>query len=55
MSIIDQLPALQVVVPMMVAPIVMLLRGDGLAWAASTAASAMAFAIAVSLSISEIW
>lgn len=54
MSITAQLPALQVVVPLMVAPIVMLLRGDGLAWAASTAASAMAFAIAVSLSISAL-
>lgn len=52
MNIAAQLPALQIVVPLMVAPMVLLLRGGGLAWAASTAASAMSFAIAVSLSIS---
>ena len=42
-------PALQVVVPMLVAPLVILLRPRGLAWAASTAASVLAFAIAVQL------
>jgi len=44
-----QLPALQIVVPLLTAPLVVLLRGPGLAWAAATAASVMAFAIAVAL------
>lgn len=45
------LPALQVVVPMLSAPLVMLLRPRGLAWAAATAASLTAFAIAIALTI----
>ncbi len=50
MTGIDQhLPALQVVVPMLVAPLVILLRQRGLAWAACTAASVLAFATAVSM------
>jgi multicomponent Na+:H+ antiporter subunit D len=43
------LPALQVVVPMLVAPVVILLRPRGLAWAAAFAASLLAFCIAVAL------
>jgi len=43
------LPALQVVVPMLVAPLVVLLRPRGLAWAASTAASVLAFVVAIEL------
>jgi len=43
----QHLPALQVVVPMLVAPLVILLRPRGLAWAACTAASVLAFAIAI--------
>ncbi len=43
------LPVLQVVVPLMMAPLVVLLRPRGLAWAAATAASLMAFAIALEL------
>jgi multicomponent Na+:H+ antiporter subunit D len=43
------LVVLQVVVPLLSAPFVILLRPRGLAWAAATAASAMAFAIAASL------
>ena len=40
MSALEQhLPALQVVVPMLIAPLVILLRPRGLAWAACTAAS----------------
>jgi len=42
-------PALQVVVPMLTAPLVVLLRPRGLAWAACTMASLLAFAIAVQL------
>ncbi len=45
----QHLPALQVVVPMLVAPLVILLRPRGLAWAACTAASAIAFVVAVEL------
>jgi len=43
------LPVLQVVVPMLLAPLVVLLRPRGLAWAAATAGSLMAFFIAVNL------
>ena len=49
MSLTTQLPALQVVVPLLTAPLVVLLRRPGLAWAAATAASLMAFAIAIVL------
>jgi len=45
----QHLTALQVVVPMLVAPLVILLRPRGLAWAACTAASVLAFAIAIQL------
>jgi multicomponent Na+:H+ antiporter subunit D len=47
----DHLSALQVVVPLLSAPIVVLLRPRGLAWATATAASLMAFAIAIALTI----
>lgn len=47
----DHLPALQVAVPMLVAPLVMLLRPYGLAWAAATMASLLAFAIAIALTL----
>ena len=49
MSLASQLPALKVVVPLLTAPLVVLLRGPGLAWAAAAAASVMSFAIAVAL------
>ena len=48
-GVVAHLPALLVVVPMLTAPLVMLLRPSGLAWAATTAASLCAFAIALSL------
>ena len=48
-TLVDHLPALQVVVPMLVAPLVILLRPRGLAWAACTMASLLAFAIAIQL------
>ena len=51
MSIAQHLSALQVVVPLLSAPIVVFLRPRGLAWAATTATSLMAFAIAVALAI----
>lgn len=43
------LPALQVVLPLLMAPFVVLLRPRGLAWAATTATSLLAFAISVKL------
>jgi multicomponent Na+:H+ antiporter subunit D len=43
------LPALQVVVPMMSAPLAMLLRERQLSWMLATAASLCAFAIAIAL------
>jgi multicomponent Na+:H+ antiporter subunit D len=48
-SLAHHLPALQVIVPMLTAPLVMLLRPAGLARAAATAASIMAFAIALTM------
>ena len=45
------LPAL---VPMLVAPLVVMLRPRGLAWAAATAASIMAFVIAIELAITAV-
>jgi multicomponent Na+:H+ antiporter subunit D len=48
-SVTEQLPALQVVVPLLTAPLLVLLRDARLAWAAATAASLMAFAIAIAL------
>jgi len=48
-TLIQHLPALQVVVPMLVAPLVILMRVRGLPWAIATATSLMSFAIAVSL------
>ncbi len=47
----QHLPALQVVVPMLSAPVIMLLHPRGLAWAAATAVSLFAFAIAVMLTL----
>jgi multicomponent Na+:H+ antiporter subunit D len=50
MTMLDaHLPVLQVVVPLLIAPLVIMLRPSGLAWAAATATSFMAFLIAVTL------
>lgn len=46
------LPVLQVLVPLLIAPLVILLRPRGLAWAAAMSASLMAFLIAVQLTAS---
>ncbi len=43
------LPALQVVVPMLLAPVVLLFRPAALSWAAATSTSFMAFIIAIEL------
>ena len=50
----QHLPALQVVVPMLSAAVVMLLKPRGLAWAASTATSLFAFAIAVTMTLATL-
>ena len=50
MNLIEHLPALQVVVPLMVAPLVVFLKGR-LAWAATLTASSMAFFVAASMAI----
>lgn len=52
MSFLDQLPALLVIVPLLTAPVLLLLRPNGLAWLAALAASLAAFAIAVALTAS---
>ena len=49
MTFTDHLPALQVVVPLLIAPVVVFLRPRGLAWAAAATASLAAFFIAVIL------
>lgn len=47
--ILDHLPALQVVVPLLAAPLIVLLRGGRIGWLIATAASWMALAIALAL------
>jgi multicomponent Na+:H+ antiporter subunit D len=47
----EHLPAIQIIVPLLTAPLTMLLRQRGLAWAAATAASLFSFAVAVALVI----
>lgn len=50
-NINTHLPALQVIVPMLTAPLVVLLRPRGLAWAAAVMASLGAFAISIALTV----
>lgn len=49
MDLIEHLPALQVVVPMLTAPLVVLLQPRGLAWMVATAAGLVSFAIALTM------
>lgn len=49
MSFEAHLPILQIIVPLLTAPVVTLLRVPSLPWAAATATSAFAFAVALSL------
>jgi multicomponent Na+:H+ antiporter subunit D len=51
MDLLTHLPALQVLVPMLSAPIIVLLQPRGLAWAGATAVAVLSFAIAVTLTI----
>ncbi|MDJ0812779.1 MAG: monovalent cation/H+ antiporter subunit D family protein [Woeseiaceae bacterium] len=50
-ALTPHLPALQVIVPMLMAPFVVLLRARSLPWAAATATSLLAFAIAIQLTM----
>ncbi|WP_158972495.1 monovalent cation/H+ antiporter subunit D family protein [Paraglaciecola sp. L3A3] len=52
MDLLAHLPALQVVVPMLSAPIIVMLQPRGLAWAGATATALLSFAIAVALTLS---
>lgn len=54
MTFDEHLPALQVIVPMLAAPIIVLLTPRGLAWAGAAATSVFTFAIAVSLALATI-
>ncbi|MCF2949192.1 monovalent cation/H+ antiporter subunit D family protein [Paraglaciecola aquimarina] len=51
MDLLAHLPALQVIVPMLSAPLIVLLQPRGLAWAGATAVALLSFAIAVSLTL----
>ena len=51
MDLLAHLPVLQVVVPMLSAPIIVMLQPRGLAWAGATATSLVSFAIAVALTL----
>jgi multicomponent Na+:H+ antiporter subunit D len=51
MDLLAHLPALQVIIPMLSAPLVVLLQPKGLAWAGATAAALVTFAIACALTI----
>ncbi len=49
MDLIDHLPILQVIVPLLAAPLVVLLQPRGLAWAATSAVCLFSFIIAINL------
>jgi len=49
MDLLAHLPALQVVVPMLSAPLIVMLQPRGLAWAGATAVALVSFAIAMAL------
>ncbi len=51
MNILEQLPALQVAIPFLAVPLVMLLRPHGFAWAAATATSICVFLNACALTM----
>ena len=55
MDLTPHLPALQVIVPMMASPLIVLLKPRGLAWAGATAVSLLSFTIAlfVALGVAE--
>jgi multicomponent Na+:H+ antiporter subunit D len=52
MDLLAHLPALQVIVPMLSAPLIILLQPRGLAWAGATVVGLASFAIAIALTMS---
>ena len=54
MDFIHHLPVLQVIVPLLCAPLVVLLQPRGLAWAATTAVCILSFVIALNLAVQVI-
>ncbi len=54
MEFSQQLPALQVIVPMLMAPLIVLLQPRGLAWAAAASTAGASFAIAIALTMQVI-
>ncbi len=51
MDLTPHLPALQVIVPMLSAPLIVLLKPRGLAWAGATAVALLSFAVALNMAI----
>ena len=51
MDLLAHLPALQVIVPMLSAPLIVMLQPRGLAWAGATAVALVSFAIALTLAL----
>src|SRR6056300_533032 len=47
MNLVDHLPVLQVILPLLSAPFCILMRGHMLAWAVAVVASAAAFAVSL--------
>lgn len=51
MDLTPHLPAMQVIVPMLSAPLILLLKPRGLAWAGATAVALLSFAIALNMAL----
>ena len=51
MDLTIHLPVLQVIVPMLAAPFVLLLKPRGLAWAGATSVALLSFCIALSMAV----
>ncbi|MDH3994782.1 MAG: monovalent cation/H+ antiporter subunit D family protein [Gammaproteobacteria bacterium] len=51
MDLTPHLPALQVVVPMLAAPLILLLRPPGLAWAGAASVTVLSFSIALTMAL----
>lgn len=51
MDLTPHLPALQVIVPMLSAPLILMLKPRGLAWAGATAVALLSFAIALNMAL----
>ena len=51
MDLTPHLPAMQVIVPMLSAPLILLLKPRGLAWAGATAVALMSIALALNMAM----